>query len=136
MSTNYYIKRKIPKRMLNHATVALRKQDWDELEYITNRIKKYQYIHIGHSSCGWKFCFQYLPFLGPKQSIERQDMIKFVKRMLKKGEELLDEYEQPVTISELINIIDSHQNGKAHNINPNYNFTSKEGYDFGIGEFS
>ena len=136
MDNNYYIKRKIPERMIRHAKVAVRNQDWDEASYIIGRIKKIQYIHIGGSSAGWKFKFQYLHFLGPRESMTKKVMIGFIKRMVKKGNIIVDENYNEISFEEMVKIINNHQNGKSHNINPNYNFVSEDGCDFGIGEFS
>ena len=95
-------------------------------------------VHIGKSSCGWKFLFY-----APRKSeygfnYETITSIDDWKKFLKENEHTIeDEYGKPIPDEDFWIKVEKKQNEKSHceNGNENYNF-SKGGYDFTLSEFS
>jgi len=85
-------------------------------------------IHIGKSSCGWKFLFS--TDLGASKE-------EVFDAMLDSNLPIYNEYGDKVTSSHLINLIISKQEDKSHTkTNPNYYLEDGEGFDFSEREFS
>lgn len=77
-------------------------------------------IHIGKSSCGWKFLFQ-------RQ--EGLTTINDVKRLIQKGI-IRDEYGETISTAQFLDLVESKQKEQHHQ------GFSVGGYDFIDGDFS
>lgn len=98
------------------------------------RITENNSIHIGKSSMGWLFNFQYQPQW--KTYDEVKAFILDKEKM--KDKVLVDEYGEEITPEELIEKIDFKQNDERNLNNPD-NFTYSDnvnGYRFSKGDFS
>ena len=91
-------------------------------------------IHIGKCSMGWLFLFQ-----DNDQFHTYPQLKKWLEENVDTGEYvLLDEEEQEITTSELLEIIDKKQNDPHDLSNPD-NFSNAkniDGYRFASGDFS
>lgn len=86
---------------------------------------RYEPLHIGKRSCGWKFDFAWNNFKS----------INEVREKLK-NQTIIDEYDRTYTYEEFMKIVEELQSGKTHADGTHACFISVDGYDFAIGEFS
>lgn len=86
---------------------------------------RYETLHIGKRSCGWKFDFAYDNFKS----------INEVREKLK-NQTIVDEYARTYTYEEFMKMVEELQSGKTHADGTYACFINIDGYDFAIGEFS
>ncbi len=104
MGTNYYYK-------LNECT----------------HCKRFEEIHIGKSSAGWKFTFQ---------ANGRINSFEMYREELQ-DKDIYNEYGDEIILAKLLEIINSKQNLSSHSAEyPEGNFMDKDGYEFSTGVFS
>ena len=89
MGTNYYA---IPK--------------WNDSKIKSSIVKKVmkQGIHIGKSSCGWKFCFDHNNWKYFKQN--KQSIVDFIN-----SSNIKDEYDRKITPNEFWKLVESKKDG-------------------------
>ena len=108
---------------------------------ICNECNRYNEIHIGKSSCGWKFMFE-INEDNELNSYER--FIDFLTEKLYKNSKIFDEYGRESSLAGLMKLIEDKQKdteNKDHS--PIYThhdydgfFLDEKGYNFCKGEFS
>lgn len=112
MSTNYYL-RHIPTEEEREKAKNLIDQKRYEAA-ITCLEKIWERIHVGKSSDGRKFSFQIaedgIDMEG--KDLTRKNAYKVIQGYIDRGYELEDEYEDKVSLSELVELIESKIHGK------------------------
>ena len=90
-------------------------------------VEIYDEIHLGKSSCGWKFCFQ--------EQEQYHNFEEFKDFILNNKEYIIkDEYGRKIKPQELLNLIEEKQN--IYNINNFENCKNIDGYRFCDYDFS
>lgn len=99
-------------------------------------------IHIGKSSIGWMFCFQQQDeeyHDPPIQWFHYEDVVEWLHKYVDKKKEyiVLDEYEETVSVEELLEIVEHKQISEKDNPdNFGYGVHNRRGYRFRVGYFS
>lgn len=107
MGTNYYAVKKKPKSLYD-----------------------YSIIHIGKSSCGWKFLFKY----HDNEDLKLRNYNEYKNFILNKDYAFYDEYDKEIKGQELLDLIDEKQkNNNSNNFKYNKNIG---GYRFSNEDFS
>lgn len=91
--------------------------------------KRFDKDHIGKSSAGWTFSFQ--------SAYNINDYDEWVEN-IKSAEKIVDEYGNELTVSEMIEIVESKKNN-IHNFakeHPGHGFVDKYGNSFTVSDFS
>jgi hypothetical protein len=107
MGTNFYVKRKLKTEDEVNGMKYLQNGDYAELKDLMD--EKMKPVHIGKSSCGWQFLFNWN--LGKYYDANRQS----IKEYLEKSDGLYDEYGEPMDLDEFWKMVDSKKdllNGK------------------------
>lgn len=86
---------------------------------------RYDKLHIGKSSIGWRFLFS--SELGKSY----KDVMKVVEKH--KGD-IVDEYNKTIFLSHLKELIEEKQNSGKHNSDATH-YMDKDGYDFSDNDF-
>ena len=98
---------------------------------------RYETIHLGKSSIGWKFLFQANNFVYYSSWSEMKEWLK--------DKTIKDEYEEKVELEEFTKLIETkhkdptnwnHQRNDAQNIPEGFVTVDSEGHEFHNGEFS
>lgn len=114
MSTNYYLKRTPTEEERKKAKDLIDQQDYDAaIAYLCDLTEE---LHVGKSSYGWKFSFQIAENgldMGDKD-LTRKNVYEVISDYLKRGYELIDEYEDKVSLSELIDLVESKVKEEEH----------------------
>lgn len=123
MGTNYYAVQKISDEVKNDICEKIKNDKYSEAESVFN--DNYKKIHIGKSSYGWKFLFNYNHF--NYYDLTRESIDKF----LRQGNTMLfDEYGEKINIDDFWDMVDSKSNGLG---NKEY-YENKENLDLFISE--
>lgn len=114
MSTNYYLKRTPTEEERKKAKDLIDQQDYDAAIACLSDMS--EELHVGKSSYGWKFSFQIAEDgldMGDKD-LTRKNVYEVISDYLKRGYELIDEYEDKVSLSELIDLVESKVKEEEH----------------------
>lgn len=123
MGTNYYL-RYSDKVFENATDFFLRKKD---------EIQENSTIHIGKSSCGWRFMFQELT-IGEEVI---NTFAQWEKLINQDDYEIIDEYGRIRDKFEFFTLVENKQNEECHLDYGYYGqYLSKDGYDFSDSDFS
>jgi hypothetical protein len=106
MGTNYY----------------LRKPEGETCEHC-GRADRYEELHIGKSSAGWKFCFDNWYKEIPSFDAWKEILNKY-------PDKIFNEYNERITVKELIELIEAKQKGGRSEIDSSHEYEDKDGYRF------
>lgn len=121
--TNYYAIKKIPKETKDLIIELLNEDKYDESIGMLNN--SYEKIHIGKSSGGWKFLFDYNHF--KYYDLNRESINDFLNR---EDITLYDEYGEEIPIDDFWNMVDS----KKDLLDNKTYYSEKENYCFAVLE--
>ena len=110
---------------------------------VRNRPTTCRPIHVGKSSLGWLFCFQFQndPWCDPPVVWKSYDQVKewlYKNTVEKKEFVIINEYDEVLSFEDFIDLVDSKQNDDHCKSNPD-NFSYSQnigGYRFTHGDFS
>lgn len=106
MGTNYYIIRKANRETKKKFHEMIDKEQFEELQNELYRFEKKSKIHVGKSSCGWKFLFDANNF----QYYDKNE--ESVWKWLKDNEsDLYNEYGEKISFDDFKEMVESKQNG-------------------------
>lgn len=108
MSTNYYLRRKIPTARLKEIKGLVN----DEGIYggkLDEALSKFHEIHIGKSSMGWQFLFNHND--GKYYKKTRDSIDSFLRAEVGKGGKLVNEYGDEMSIDRFWNMVQVHKDG-------------------------
>ena len=112
MSTNYYLRHIPTEEECEQAKSLIDQKRYEAAITCLEKIR--ERIHVGKSSDGWKFSFQIaedgIDMEG--KDLIRKNAYKVIQGYIDRGYELEDEYEDKVTLSELVELIESKIHGK------------------------
>lgn len=106
MGTNYYIVKKASDEEKKHFQNMLDKETYEDLCDALNQFISSHKIHVGKSSCGWKFLFDANNFKYFDRSVD--SVWKWIKE---NGDDLYDEYNRHVTYEEFRKMVENKQDG-------------------------
>ena len=163
MSTNFYLKRKLPKQKKLDIISNIENDEWDKVYELVSEAKEETNIHLGKRSYGWQFLWA---LNGEKYYKPNEDSIdKFLFNEINlHNAKIVDEYDDEFTLEQFWNeeVGDSLRNGKVtdedwitqnniyskrdwfgekkqwaekHKVNWCGNFISEDGLKFCIEEF-
>jgi len=96
---------------------------------LCDKCGRFDEIHLGKASAGWRFMLQYNE---GKYYKNWKEMKEWLKKMIKGGAVIKNEYGEEISLDEFINIVESK---KKEPIDVYYTFIDEEGYRFDDGEF-
>lgn len=109
MGTNYYIVRKVDDESISRLNESLQEGKIYQSEEILDEIKSDMIVHIGKSSYGWEFLFNYNDFKYYQPT--RESLSEFIE---KNKDNFYNEYNEKVDINEFWKLVDS-KVGKMNN---------------------
>lgn len=123
MGTNYYA---IPKwddsKIKSSIIKKVKKDDLDGAIILIEQLKiMNQGIHIGKSSCGWKFCFDHNNWKYFEK--DKQSIVDFINSC-----EIIDEYNSPISTDEFWKLVESKKDG----IDSKEYYTNWRKYNIGL----
>ena len=123
MGTNYYGKKMLKTEEINieNVILKLRNNEIEDAKSILDGLVKKTKIHIGKTSCGWKFIFN--------GNDMKFDSINDFKDFLK-GFEITSEYGNSYSFEEFWEIVDNRQDFNSFDNDYITNFTSLADYLF------
>lgn len=96
---------------------------------LCDKCGRFDEIHLGKASCGWRFMLQYND---GKYYKTWKEMKEWLKDQIEKGAVIRNEYGEEVSLDEFIEIVES----KRHEpIDEYFDFIDEDGYRFDNGEF-
>ena len=104
MGTNYYAVKKVSDENKKRIIELLMDDKYDEFESLYK--DEIQKVHIGKSSCGWKFLFNYNGF--KYYDLNRDSINEFLTR---DDVKLYDEYGSEVSVDKFWEMVDLKSNG-------------------------
>lgn len=104
MGTNFYAVKKIPNSIKGKLCELIENDSYEEAKSLFE--DNYEKIHIGKSSCGWKFIFNYNHF--KYYDLNRKSINDFLNR---NDITLYDEYGDIISVEEFWNLVDSKEDG-------------------------
>lgn len=107
MGTNYYAIPNVDQKEIKTKIIKkIKTDDFDDaIELIQDlKTKTVTGIHIGKSSCGWKFCFDHNNWKYFEQ--DKQSIVDFINSC-----EIIDEYGSPISTDEFWKLVESKQDG-------------------------
>lgn len=104
MGTNYYLRRKIPNTKLKKVRELVTEETIYNggLQEVLNQFKK---VHIGTSYCGWQFLFNHNN--GKYYQKTKDSIDSFLRKEVKKGGKLINEYGDEQDIDDFWNMVQS-----------------------------
>jgi len=96
---------------------------------LCDKCGRFDKIHLGKASAGWRFMLQYNE---GKYYKNWQEMKEWLKKMIDDGAVIKNEYGEEVSLDEFINIVESKKNEA---VDEYYTFIDEEGYRFDDEEF-
>lgn len=104
MGTNYYAIRKLPRSIKGKICELLENDLYNEAKELFNT--NYEEVHLGKSSCGWKFLFNYNHF--KYYDLNRESITKFLN-----DENIIiyDEYHKEISIDDFWKMVESKKYG-------------------------
>ena len=109
MGTNYYIVRKVDDESISRLNESLQDGKIYQSEEILDEIKSDMIVHIGKSSYGWEFLFNYNDFKYYQPT--RESLSEFIE---KNKDNFYNEYNEKVDVNEFWKLVDS-KVGKMNN---------------------
>jgi len=102
---------------------------------LCNCCNRYNEIHIGKNSYGWKFVFQ----VDEENELVTYDRwADFLKLEVERGSKIVDEYNKEISLKDFIGIVEDKQKDIKNKDHGDYtdNYIDVRGYNFCEGEFS
>lgn len=107
MGTNYYAIPNVDQEEIKTKIIEkIKSDDFDEaIELIQDlKTKMVTGIHIGKSSCGWKFCFDHNNWKYFEK--DKQSIVDFINSC-----EIINEYNSPISTDEFWKLVESKKDG-------------------------
>ena len=102
---------------------------------LCNSCSRYNELHIGKNSFGWKFVFQ----VDEENELVTYDRwVDFLKSEVERGSKIVDEYNKEISLEDFIGIVEEKQKdikNKDH-VDYNGNYLDVRSYNFCKNEFS
>ncbi len=102
---------------------------------LCNCCSRYNELHIGKNSYGWKFVFQANE---ENELVTYDKWADFLKLEVERESKIFDEYNKEISLKDFIDMVENKQKdtkNKNHDLNT-HNYVDVRGYNFSEREFS
>lgn len=111
MGTNFYIRPKIRPSKIEQIKEAVTEENIYNGN-LNTLLNDFEEIHIGKSSAGWQFLFDHNNW---KYYKDKKSLCQFIKDIIDDGGTFVDEYDEPISLNEFWDLVESKKDGFDNN---------------------